>query len=328
MTDPKSQAKTSRIKERPEDADTLRDLVRDGYGKIARGGTATGPDFTQVGACCSPTPQATPSAGGCCGSAPLSTEKISRIIGYSAGDLAEIPDEANLGLGCGNPTALASLRPGDTVLDLGSGAGMDVFLAAGKVGSEGLVIGVDMTDDMLEKARHNASEAGVTNVDFRKGLIEDLPVEDASIDAVISNCVINLSPEKARVFAETFRVLKPGGRLMVSDVVLERMLPPEIIARADVILGCIGGASLRQEYLELIAAAGFTDIEVVKAENFGQSACLGESFAPAISRETGLSTEEIDGYLSAVTSLGIVARKPETATPPAPSARPSAAGRH
>ena len=187
---------------------------------------------------------------------------------------------------------------------------MDAFLAAKKVGPSGRVIGVDMTNDMVAKARQNAQQAGFANVEFRQGLIEELPVDDGSVDVIISNCVINLSPQKDRVFREALRVLKPGGRLMVSDVVLERDLPPEILERADVIIGCVGGASLRSEYLGLIEAAGFVDLEIVKAENFVQSACLGESFAPAISRETGLSAEEVDRYLAAVTSLGIVAFKP------------------
>ena len=306
-------------KSRPQDPDTVRELVRDGYGKIARGNSACGPDYATVAgtgtgsnAAAGPIPSAgpTPAAGSCCCGPQPTTVEIGHVIGYSDDDLAQIPDEANLGLGCGNPTALASLQPGEVVLDLGSGAGMDAFLAAGKVGPHGRVIGVDMTDDMVAKARQNARQAGYANVEFRQGLIEELPVDDESVDVIISNCVINLSPQKDRVFREALRVLKPGGRLMISDVVLERELPPEILERADVIIGCVGGASLRSEYLGLIEAAGFADLEIVKAENFGQSACLGESFAPAISRETGLSEAEIDRYLAAVTSLGIVAYKP------------------
>jgi len=299
-------------KPRPQDPDTLRELVREGYGKIARGNGACGPDYATVaGAGTDAAAEPTPSGGSCCCGPQPTTVEIGHVIGYSDADLAQIPDEANLGLGCGNPTALASVQPGETVLDLGSGAGMDAFLAARNVGPHGCVIGVDMTDDMVAKARQNAQQARFENVEFRQGLIEDLPVDDGSVDAIISNCVINLSPQKDRVFREALRVLKPGGRLMVSDVVLERELPPEILERADVIIGCVGGASLRSEYLGLIEAAGFVDLEIVKAENFGQSACLGESFAPAISRETGLSAEEIDRYLAAVTSLGIVAFKPE-----------------
>jgi arsenite methyltransferase len=290
-------------KSRPQDAAGLRELVRDGYGKIARGDAASGAGDAQAA-------DPTRAAGGCCSGCQPTAMEIGRIIGYSDEDLARIPDAANLGLGCGNPTALASLQPGETVLDLGSGAGMDVFLAAEKVGPHGHVIGVDMTDDMVAKARRNARQARIENVEFRSGLIEELPVDDASVDVIISNCVINLSPQKERVFREARRVLKPGGRLMISDVVLERELPPEFLARADVILGCIGGASLRSAYLALIADAGFVDIEIVSEENFGQSACLGESFAPALSRETGLSRAEIARFLAAVTSLGIVAFKP------------------
>ena len=169
-----------------------------------------------------------------------------------------IPEGANLGLGCGNPVALASLRPGETVLDLGSGGGIDCFLAARKVGPEGRVIGVDMTAEMIHLARENAQKSGLKNVEFRLGEIENLPLEDGSVDAVISNCVINLSTDKERVFREIYRVLKPGGRMMVSDIVLDGELPAKVKDSVAAYTGCIGGALKRDDYLAAIVKAGFT----------------------------------------------------------------------
>ena len=175
-----------------------------------------------------------------------------------------VPSGANLGLGCGNPLAIASLKAGDVVLDLGSGAGFDAFLAAKKVGSRGKVFGVDMTDEMLEKAKENAKKGGFTNVEFKKGDIEDLPVDDNSVDAVISNCVINLAPDKAKVFKETYRVLKTGGRLMVSDVVLVKPLPNNLKNDKDLLIGCVSGAILKEDYLNLLKKTGFTKITIHK----------------------------------------------------------------
>ena len=204
----------------------VKKIVREGYARIARGG----------GSCCS-------SGGSCCGSAGM-TESISKKIGYSDEELTSVPEGANLGLGCGNPVALAALKEGDVVLDLGSGAGFDCFLAANKVGSGGKVIGVDMTPDMLEKARENAHKGGYTNVEFRLGEIEHLPVADSHVDVIISNCVINLSPDKPAVFNEAFRVLKPGGRLMVSDIVLLNELPAFIKSSVAAYVGCVSGAMI------------------------------------------------------------------------------------
>jgi arsenite methyltransferase len=194
-----------------------------------------------------------------CGGA--SKEELAVTIGYSKEDLA-IAGDANLGLGCGNPLALAELKPGMTVLDLGSGAGFDAFLAWRQVGPQGRVIGVDMTDDMLARARQNAANLGATNVEFRKGHIEALPVEDASVDFVISNCVINLSPEKPAVFGEIARVLKPGGRFAVSDIVLLRTLPESVAKNVSAYVGCISGASLMGEYIRYAAEAGLTGLSV------------------------------------------------------------------
>ncbi|MGI9432008.1 MAG: arsenite methyltransferase, partial [Myxococcota bacterium] len=206
---------------RPENPDELREMVREGYTRVALES-----DAERAG-------------------------EAARRIGYSADQLEAVPEGANLGVGCGNPTAIDALCPGETVVDLGSGAGMDAFLAARQVGPGGHVIGVDMTDAMLEQARKNARKVGLEKVvEFRKGNIEALPIEDESVDAIISNCVINLSPEKARVYREAYRVLRPGGRIMVSDIVLEKPLHPRVVQSVDAYLGCVGGASLRGEYLE------------------------------------------------------------------------------
>ncbi len=235
-----------------DDAEATRAALRDRYGRIAGNG-ATGSG-----------------EGG-------AAAALSERIGYSSAEIGAVPEGANLGLGCGNPTALAQLRAGDTVLDLGSGAGFDAFLAARAVGPEGRVLGVDMTPEMIAKAQENARKAGVSNTEFRLGAIEELPVEDASIDVVISNCVINLSPDKPRVFREAFRVLKPGGRLLVSDIVLHSPLPERVRASVEAYVGCVAGAALRHDYLRAIADAGFLDVEVVKETD--ASALLATSCA-------------------------------------------------
>jgi len=206
----------------------------------------------------------------CCPSCSSSASSILRTkgIGYSTGDLEHIPEEAVMGLGCGNPIAIAGLKAGEVVLDLGSGAGVDVFLAANKVGPTGLVIGVDMTEEMVDKAKTIAADHGYTNVEFRLGEIERLPVEDESVDAIISNCVINLSTNKSKVFREAHRVLKPGGRLTVSDIVSEGVIPDEIKNDPNAWTGCIAGALEEQEYLEKIEKVGFADIEILSSREF------------------------------------------------------------
>ena len=219
--------------------------VRDGYGKIAR----------SAGSCCLP-------SAPCCGSG-QEVALISKEIGYSEEDLKNVPDGANLGLGCGNPVALASLREGETVVDLGSGAGFDCFLAARQVGESGRVIGVDMTPEMLDKARENARKGSFGNVEFRLGEIENLPVADNTADMIISNCVINLSPDKSRVFQEAFRILKPGGRLMVSDIVLLQPLPEIIKESVAAYIGCVAGADRKEDYLSAIKKAGFQDVRII-----------------------------------------------------------------
>ena len=189
-------------------------------------------------------------------------------LGYSPSDIEAVPEESVLGLGCGNPVALASLREGETVLDLGSGGGIDVFLASKKVGTEGKVIGVDMTEEMVERAKATASKYGYSNVEFRLGEIENLPVEDESVDAIISNCVINLDPDKLKVFQEAYRVLKPEGRLMVSDLVTLSELPEDVKSSFDAWAGCIAGALEKGDYLNKIECAGFKDVKVVSQKPY------------------------------------------------------------
>jgi SAM-dependent methyltransferase len=270
------------IEKRPQDPNEVREMVKEGYARVAERASNEEP----------------PHAAG-----------VGRRIGYAEEQLSAVPEGANLGLGCGNPTAIDALRPGETVVDLGSGAGMDAFLAARQVGASGRVIGVDMTDAMLEKARENARKIGATNVEFRKGQIETLPIEDESVDAIISNCVINLSPEKDRVFREAFRVLRPGGRMMISDLVLERPIPSEIMSTVDAYLGCVGGASLRAEYLETIAKAGFGEVRVERETLFADAVSLDDPQVQEAMDRFGVSLEQVKGFLGAVTSLHLFARK-------------------
>jgi arsenite methyltransferase len=219
------------------------------YGEIAAASAAES-------SCCAP------AASSCCGPTPDPAGK-SRRMGYSDAEIGAVPDGANLGLGCGNPQVIAALRPGETVIDLGSGAGFDCFLAAGQVGPEGRVIGVDMTHEMLAKARGNAAAIGAANVEFRLGEIEHLPIADNTGDVVISNCVINLVPDKAQVFREAFRVLKPGGRVAVSDVVNTAPLSAELTEKPELLCGCIAGAAPAARIAEWLAAAGFAEIRII-----------------------------------------------------------------
>lgn len=237
-------------------------------------------------------------------------DETARGIGYSDDQLEAVPEGANLGVGCGNPTAIESLRPGETVVDLGSGAGMDAFLAARQVGKTGHVIGVDMTDAMLDKARENARKVDLEDVvEFRKGQIEELPIEDESVDVIISNCVINLSPEKDKVYAEAFRVLKPGGRLMISDIVLERPLPQAVLDSMDAYIGCVGGASLRVEYMETIARSGFREVRIDREGDFLGTISFDEPQIRDAMERMKITIEEAMGFVSAVTSLHIYAVK-------------------
>jgi SAM-dependent methyltransferase len=235
---------TAKIKE-----EEIRKVVRDGYATIAKSGSS----------CCSPT-------SSCCSTnASLETSKG---IGYTEKELEAVPEGANLGLGCGNPVAFTSLREGETVLDLGSGAGFDCFLAANKVGKSGKVIGVDMTPEMIEKAREHARKGSYENVEFRLGEIENLPAADGSVDVVISNCAINLAPDKERVFKEAFRVLRPRGRLLVSDIVLSKELPSSIRDSMQAYVSCLAGATMKDEYLHIIRKAGFQQVRIIDEAPF------------------------------------------------------------
>jgi SAM-dependent methyltransferase len=205
---------------------------------------------------------------GCgCGCGPSPSE-IALQIGYSKEDLKNVPKTSSMGLGCGNPVALSGLNEGETVLDLGSGGGIDVFLAAKKVGTKGKVIGIDMTKEMIQKAKATASQKGYRNVDFRLGEIESLPVEDNSVDVIISNCVINLSPDKQKVFQEAYRVLRPSGRILISDIVTEEELSPEVKKSFEAWAGCVAGALVKKDYLDIIAKAGFKDIKIVSESTY------------------------------------------------------------
>jgi SAM-dependent methyltransferase len=232
----------------PQNNDTVRRLVREGYAKIAE---------ENNNGCCS-------TGVSCCGSTPQEADKLARELGYTVEELQALPDGANMGLSCGNPAALAALNPGETVLDLGAGGGFDVFIAGRKVGTTGRAIGVDMTPEMLMKARKNIAhyrqETGLDNVEFRLGEIEHLPVADHSMDVIISNCVINLSPDKPQVWREMARVLKPGGRIAVSDMALLKPLPAEILKLVEARIGCVAGAVLVSETGEMAKAAGLTDV--------------------------------------------------------------------
>jgi SAM-dependent methyltransferase len=239
--------------------DAVRERVRDGYAKIANAGSWSAAQSTASG-CCGPAA----SGGMCCGPTSFSPEQLADAIGYSRSELANAPAEANMGLSCGNPTAIASLRAGEVVLDLGAGGGFDCFVAGPKVGASGRVIGVDMTPDMLAKARRNIAvyreQTGLDNVEFRLGEIENLPVADASVDVVISNCVLNLSPDKPRVWREIARVLRPGGRVAVSDLALLRPLPERILRDVEALIGCVAGAVLVEQTRRDAHAAGLSDI--------------------------------------------------------------------
>jgi SAM-dependent methyltransferase len=242
--------------------DQQREHVRAGYGRIATAGSWSALQQPAQGAsCCGPS-----SGGGCCGPTSFTPEELASAIGYSATELAMTPDGANMGLSCGNPTAIASLQPGEVVLDLGAGGGFDCFIAGSKVGATGRVIGVDMTPEMITKARRNVStytaQTGLANVEFRLGEIEHLPIADASIDVVISNCVLNLSPDKPRVWREMARVLKLGGRVAVSDLALLRPLPEQLRNDLEALVGCVSGAVSVHQVRELAEAAGLGSIEL------------------------------------------------------------------
>ncbi len=245
----------------------------------------------------------------CCAPADLAVE-ISKNIGYKNEELNSVPEEANLGLGCGNPVAMASLKDGETVLDLGSGAGFDCFLAANRVGKEGWVIGVDMTPEMILKARENARAGNYGNVEFRQGDIENIPAADSSVDVVISNCVINLAPDKGKVFKEAFRVLKPGGRLMVSDIVLRKELPDVVKNSMGAYIGCLCGAVMMDEYLDAIKNAGFGDIEVLDEFSYPIDLIASNPTAKAVIEYFSFSIDMIKETVESVVSIKVQGKKP------------------
>lgn len=271
----------------------IKKIVREGYAKVAQ----------NSGSCCGP-------KRNCCSGAPSATA-ISKHVGYTDEEICAVPEGANLGLGCGNPTALASLKKGEVVLDLGSGAGFDCFLAAAKVGDEGKVIGVDMTPEMIGKAQANAKKGNYKNVEFRLGEIEHLPVADNSIDIIISNCVINLSPDKEKVFAEAFRVLKPGGRIMVSDLVLEKELPEMIKNSIEAYIGCLSGAILKSEYLKRIEEAGLEKIKIISEAHFPVEDMANDITTKAVVNKLKGSPEKIKEVANSVVSIKVYAAKPK-----------------
>ncbi len=273
--------------------DSIRQQVRAGYAEIAKTGT-----FSFL-------------PGGCCGSSPCDAERLVESLGYSAAETSELPAGANMGLSCGNPTALAGLKPGETVLDLGSGGGFDVFLAGPRVGPTGRVIGVDMTADMVSAARRNCAgyrdRTGLDNVEFRLGEIEHLPLACASVDCIISNCVINLSPDKPQVWREMFRVLKPGGRVAISDLHLLQPLPEVVRNEVAALIGCIAGASLVPETRAMAKAAGFVAIELTQKSDYVEAMIHADD---ALYRRLSMLLPAGASVPDYVTSLDIAAQKP------------------
>lgn len=281
-------------------ADEIRENVREGYARIAERETAI------------PILQSPALSGGCCGGAcDNDSDALATGIGYDEAELALLPEGANMGLSCGNPTALASLRAGEVVLDLGSGGGFDVFLAGPRVGATGRVIGVDMTPQMLAKARRNTvtyrERSGLDNVEFRLGEIEHLPVADASVDVVLSNCVLNLSPDKPQVWREIFRVLKPGGRVAISDLAQLQPLPDAVRDSLDALIGCFSGAVEVEETRRLMTAAGFTDIVLTPKPAYMQALAANDDalYAQlAAALPAGVTPDAV------ITSLDIAGRRP------------------
>lgn len=280
------------------DAESVVDYVRQRYAKIASG---------EISGC------------GCNAAAAIETE-VSKGIGYSDAELGAAPAEANLGLGCGAPIAALAPAPGETVLDLGSGGGLDAFLAAPQVGPTGRVLGVDMTEEMIARARAAAARAGIANVEFRHGRLEALPVDDSTVDAVTSNCVINLVPDKERVFREVARVLRPTGRMVVSDIVLARPLPEAIAGDLFAWAGCVAGAMLRDDYFAALAAAGIGDVEIVRDVDYVATIAekLPEEIEALLAR-AGVDRSELEGVVRSVTyrarkggAEGVVREAPTT----------------
>lgn len=275
-------------------ATEIKKTVREGYAKIAK----------HEGSCCAPGTTS-------CGSANLAAS-YDKAIGYTAEELEKVPEGARTSLGSGNPIVLAKLQAGETVLDLGAGSGLDCLLAAEQVGNTGQVIGVDMTPEMVDRARVNADKGGYTNVEFRLGEIESLPAADQSVNVIISNCVINLSPDKPQVFAEAFRVLKPGGRMVISDVVLSQELPAIIKASTQAYIGCVSGAMLKNEYIDCIKAAGFQEVEVLGETAFPFECLANDPIAKTVIDDNNLTPDEAQEMSGNIISLKIRAYRPES----------------
>lgn len=269
----------------------IKQSIKESYGKIAKNKSS----------CCAPVET-------CCNKE--TATDISKKLGYTEYELETLPEGANLGLGCGNPVALASLKEGETVLDLGSGAGVDCFLAAKKVGKQGKVIGIDMTSEMIEKARENAKKGDYQNVEFRLGEIEKLPVPDNTADIVISNCVINLVPDKEKVFKEVFRTLKPGGRMMISDIVLTKELPEQIKNSITAYVGCLSGAILKNNYLDIIKNVGFGKIDIKQETSMEFESLANDPTAQAFIEQYKLSSEQAKDILRSIVSINLSAIKP------------------
>ena len=270
----------------------IKRAVREGYARIAKRATSYYDSKS------------------CCGCTDL-PEEISKRLGYTDEEIQAAPPGSNLGLGCGNPVALASIKEGEIVLDMGSGAGFDCFLASHQVGKNGKVIGVDMTSEMVEKARANARKGGYTNIDFRQGDLENMPVADNYVDVVISNCVINLVPSKDRAFREAFRVLKPGGRLAVSDIVLLRDLPEFVQRSTDAYIGCLAGAIMKGDYLNIIKSEGFMNIRVMDETAFPIESLVSESAGSPIQDMPKLSQEQLRDLSDSISSIKVSATKPK-----------------
>jgi arsenite methyltransferase len=296
----------------------LRERVRAGYAEIARHGQWSGvrpASALATGACATPSADAAAAAdaagGGCCGPVTLSPEQVAAAVGYAARDLAALPEGANLGLSCGNPTALAQLAPGEVVLDLGSGGGLDCFLAGPRVGATGRAIGVDMTPEMLARARQNLTKyrerSGLDNVEFRLGEIEHLPVADAAVDVVLSNCVLNLSPDKPQVWREIHRVLKPGGRVAVSDLALLQPLPAGVRGDLEALVGCIAGAALVDEVRSWIVAAGLVDVTLTAKPDYVRAMT---DWADPLYQRVAAALPAGQTVADYVVSLDISARRP------------------
>ncbi|MFX1378581.1 MAG: arsenite methyltransferase [Promethearchaeota archaeon] len=305
------------VEEKSLEDEKIRKMVREEYGKVA--------SRRRVSSCCGPSSEKeliipeSCSSESCGGAIRIPAEKLdgflekySTQLGYNEEDLKSIPDGANLALGCGNPTAHALIQEGETILDLGSGGGLDCFIASKKVGKTGKVIGVDMTPSMIDRARENARNGNYDNVEFRLGEIEHLPVADNSIDLIISNCVINLAPNKESVFREAFRVLKPGGRIMVSDIVLLKELPDVVRKNVQAYVGCIGGAIMKDKYIEAIENAGFIDVEIVDQSNFSTTEFLlnDENIKEALGDQIE-KVKKIDQLDLDSTSIKVKAIKPQ-----------------